>query len=958
MSATGNAPRIQVIGADGSRRPPVELTPAGLVIGRETGVDVLLSDPQVSRKHARITWDGRQVLVTDLGSSNGSFLGSERLLPHEPRVWPPGTWLRIDSWILQLEMPGARPDDVSTSSGAFESVIQTTPPGTLPPTNPIVTPAGQPSTPPAPSPSSRIRVIAEPNTLSITPGQPVSARVTLANTGQTVDHLRISIEGVPADWVQGHEREVQLNPGGQITVPITVNVARSAANRSGQYPVTIRATSRENPGESGAAPALWTVLPYTMSALTISPMRALGKRDANYTLTVRNDSNAASEFEMSGSDDEEVLRYRFDPPSVFLEPGESQTVPLSIRTKKRWVGSTLIRRFTIRARNMSGTGGQPQTVNGEFGHQAMMPVWVPVAVLTLLVAGAVLAYNIISRTPDIGNFSYSPTALETGQYFTVSWETKRADSVEIRNFMPRTSQPSGTFEFPNGLQENTQLTLIARNRWGESRETITVQVIAPEPTPTPEPGAPNILLWDVQPRRIMAGESVTITWQIENVQDVNISVFGTESASGERTHQPSQTTSYTLTASNPGVTPVVRIIEVVVVQPQATQPPTGPGVQPTVPQQATMPPAQPGEEPTATMPEEPTPTEAPTPAQGGGGPLVLDGDIASEVVGASNGTGVFYALAGNRIYRSADGGATWELRGPAPEGRLAVSFNNPDLLYIGDHAQGCTPFDSLGTIPLQVSMDGGASWQQIANDVLGIRPFEALDEGSATRILGSDCRLVYSQDSGELFAQVDGMTNFDAMLWDLALQPGGFDQMAVSYLSTDGNETGQVTLFDIPTPQNAFFDSLPVPSGPGPLVFFYGRAVLDWQSNILVIATPVGIFISDSPSGGYYGPLILGLEDVTYRGEEDFEYPLQIGDIPDDEFGKPAGFNDVVIDPTNPNRIWLAGVEGVYLSNNLGQSWSKIIDESGVQSIAVSIEQNLLFVTAFDQTKVWTLDGN
>ena len=50
-----------------------------LVIGRSTEADVLVMDPEVSRRHAQLEADGDAVFLTDLRSSNGTFLNGRRI---------------------------------------------------------------------------------------------------------------------------------------------------------------------------------------------------------------------------------------------------------------------------------------------------------------------------------------------------------------------------------------------------------------------------------------------------------------------------------------------------------------------------------------------------------------------------------------------------------------------------------------------------------------------------------------------------------------------------------------------------------------------------------------------------------------------------------------------------------------------------------------------------------------
>ena len=54
------------------------LVPGTYTLGRGTEVDIQIHDPGISRKHLSITVD-EKVIVTDLNSTNGTFLGTERV---------------------------------------------------------------------------------------------------------------------------------------------------------------------------------------------------------------------------------------------------------------------------------------------------------------------------------------------------------------------------------------------------------------------------------------------------------------------------------------------------------------------------------------------------------------------------------------------------------------------------------------------------------------------------------------------------------------------------------------------------------------------------------------------------------------------------------------------------------------------------------------------------------------
>lgn len=50
-----------------------------LTIGRDASNAVAINDPEVSRKHARLSFQGGKYVLEDLGSTNGTFVNGQRL---------------------------------------------------------------------------------------------------------------------------------------------------------------------------------------------------------------------------------------------------------------------------------------------------------------------------------------------------------------------------------------------------------------------------------------------------------------------------------------------------------------------------------------------------------------------------------------------------------------------------------------------------------------------------------------------------------------------------------------------------------------------------------------------------------------------------------------------------------------------------------------------------------------
>ncbi len=77
---------------------PVKLlmSSEGAVIGRQAGAaDIIIDNDQVSRRHARVRFDGSRVVVEDLGSTNGTFVDGNRLAESQPTSLRTGKQLGV-----------------------------------------------------------------------------------------------------------------------------------------------------------------------------------------------------------------------------------------------------------------------------------------------------------------------------------------------------------------------------------------------------------------------------------------------------------------------------------------------------------------------------------------------------------------------------------------------------------------------------------------------------------------------------------------------------------------------------------------------------------------------------------------------------------------------------------------------------------------------------------------------
>lgn len=91
---------VRLIAGDGRTYP---LSIGSTVIGRGDQATLRLPDVGISRRHARIDYDGNQAVLTDLGSTNGSMVNGQRV---SAVALNPGDMIQIGTTTLTFRVDG------------------------------------------------------------------------------------------------------------------------------------------------------------------------------------------------------------------------------------------------------------------------------------------------------------------------------------------------------------------------------------------------------------------------------------------------------------------------------------------------------------------------------------------------------------------------------------------------------------------------------------------------------------------------------------------------------------------------------------------------------------------------------------------------------------------------------------------------------------------------------------
>jgi hypothetical protein len=537
-------PQVQVFDTQGRQVDMIPLTGDGLAVGSSQERDLVLDGDEIADDHVFIDYDGKQVTVSDNGSASGTQIGGARLQPNFRQVWEAAALVRIGRYWLRLipalpvnatvmgaplpgptpvvrqatprGIPGPTPMPVAPSTPTIGVPILA--PIPTPPGVPIVNPSpplavgnqmstaqgspmravaqvpqqgggggSSPTDPPSNNPVStdRLRVELEQDTLQLTPGQTSVLRITLYNQGTQVDHLKVSVTGVPEQWVQAPP-PVQLLPGRSQPTALSVNVPRTPESRAGAYPVTVYGRSTSIADEAAVSQAQWTVLPFTDTTLELKPRRAEGWRSAGYSLALTNNGNQKIRYQLTGEDDEQALEYDIPAEPIELEPGAAFKKKMTVRGQLIPLGSGKQSSFTIYAK--PDKKGDQQSAPAQFVQRAVLPFWV----IPLLLLG-ILAFVAWAIQPPEITASINPAIQIQGQAATLKWESKNARQVLILPLNITAEPASGQFIFENATSIPADLRVEASTLFGVQRTAVpTIFVITPTPLPTLTPIPPTL----------------------------------------------------------------------------------------------------------------------------------------------------------------------------------------------------------------------------------------------------------------------------------------------------------------------------------------------------------------------------------------------------------------------------------------------------------------------------------
>lgn len=348
-----------------------------LMIGRDPAHDIVLGGEGVSRNHARIDKqpDG-SYKITDLGSTNGSFLDDAKLLSNVAEEWLSGKVLKVGTYSLRLNQGGRMVG--GTMIGGGGDALRTAM-GDSPAPSAYAQPA--PSVAPAGPQKSNVSITINPPEIRVDPGLRADAQVTIFNQGDLVEHFYINVQGIPAQWVTIPPAGLQLMPGTSGVLPVTFAPPRLPTSTAGRHPFTLRISSDKRGAEVARADGLLIISPFYQMVVDLQPKRL--RKGQLATFSIRNQGNSPDAYTVTPRDREEGLRFFPPTNSTTVNPGQMDSFKFEARPRSAGclgIGGTRI--YPLEVQSVAASGEQ-QVVAGELVVRPTFPIWL-LAILFVL----------------------------------------------------------------------------------------------------------------------------------------------------------------------------------------------------------------------------------------------------------------------------------------------------------------------------------------------------------------------------------------------------------------------------------------------------------------------------------------------------------------------------------------------------------------------------------------------
>lgn len=364
-------PTIEITYPDG-RTETVQLTRDRTTIGRGSQADIRIRDNRVSREHCALEIKGEKLYVVDLGGSNGTWIGSTKILANVREPFPFEAVVHVGPAQLRhvSTTPQFDPESDLESQAYAPAAPQPPSPGRA---------GARPRSPAAARSPGQLAATLEPleRRISMSAGERNSLQLAISNQSKIVDHYTLSVVGLPATWITLPRGGLELLPRQNGTLSIDIHPPRNSRTSAGVHPVSIALLNQQGQVVAETTAEL-EILPFHEMNLDVRPNPYQSRSGGTLILTVENEGNAQTDYRIDVIEPSDSLEITVDPPTGSVAPQQSRQSNIHISPRKRnWIGNAQRSTMTITVTSSQ----QSATVSPVYNQLSIIPRWLPILLL-------------------------------------------------------------------------------------------------------------------------------------------------------------------------------------------------------------------------------------------------------------------------------------------------------------------------------------------------------------------------------------------------------------------------------------------------------------------------------------------------------------------------------------------------------------------------------------------------
>jgi hypothetical protein len=324
----------------------------------------------------------------------------------------------------------------------------------------------------------RIGVLLASIQYSVAPGGNIVIPIILVNRGLDTDTFRLSVKGIPPQWISTVTPSVKLTPSESREIEFKITIPRNSETDAGRNSFTIQIISENQPDQKSEVDCIMTVAVF--SQFSVSMLAPSIKAGQTGSISIKNEGNAKEAYtvsfeeqahklsfekavqvpnEKAGTNGAPKFRIEYvavkEQESIHVEAGE--TVVFEFRASqysRGLVGGETILPFMAHVQSIANK--QKKSLEGQIISKAYLPVWGVVVILLLLLFCCIFG-ALTFRNSTQGNAATQTASANQTQAVINGGEDTDGDGISNSDEVQRGTNPQNADSDGDELKDGEEV---------------------------------------------------------------------------------------------------------------------------------------------------------------------------------------------------------------------------------------------------------------------------------------------------------------------------------------------------------------------------------------------------------------------------------------------------------------------------------------------------------------------